>query len=280
MRRQINLAGWSQSSTVHSDARFAHPNVSSQSGCVNVVAEKLTPWFSAGLGLIYPTACQLCGEQRAEPREGLVCSRCWAKVRFIKPPFCVRCGLPYQGEITSSFECTNCRELEFHFCSARSAVAAGGVILEVIHRYKYSRAIWFEPFLAEVFLREALPALRGQRWDLIVPVPLHPTKRREREFNQAERMAGHLSRATSIPMNQNLLRREVPTRTQTLLTRQQRATNVRNAFAMWHGLHLDGERVILVDDVFTTGATTDACARVLRKGGASEVCVWTVARGL
>lgn len=274
------MAGGALFSKVYPHARFAHPNLSSQSGRVNIAAEKLTPWFRAGLGLIYPTACQLCGEQRAEPREGLVCSRCWAKVRFIKPPFCDRCGLPYQGEITGSFECTNCRELEFHFCSARSAVAAGGVILDAIHRYKYSRAIWFEPFLAEVLLREALPGLRGQQWDLIVPVPLHPTKRREREFNQAERMAGHLSRATRIPMNQNLLRRVVPTRTQTLLTRQQRASNVRNAFAMRLGQHLDRERVILVDDVFTTGATTDACARVLRKGGAGEVCVWTVARGL
>jgi len=170
--------------------------------------------------------------------------------------------------------------LQYHFCSARSAVAAGGVILEVIHRYKYSQAMWFEPFLADVFLREAVPALRGESWDLIVPVPLHPTKRREREFNQAERMAGHLSTATRIPLNKNVLRRVVPTRTQTLLTRQQRSANVRGAFALRRGQRLAGERVILVDDVFTTGATTDACARVLQANGAGEVCVWTVARGL
>jgi ComF family protein len=245
-----------------------------------VSVTKLKGWVDAGFSLIYPTACQLCGEHRAVPLEGLVCSRCWTKVRFIKPPFCERCGLPYQGEITTSFECANCRELDFHFSSARSAVAAGGVILEAIHRYKYSRAMWFEPFLADVFLREALPTLRGQSWDLIVPVPLHPTKRREREFNQAERMAGHLSEAARIPLNANLLRRVVPTRTQTLLTRQQRAANVRRAFAMRNGLRLHGKRIILVDDVFTTGATTDACARVLRTNGAGEVCVWTVARGL
>ena len=122
--------------------------------------------------------------------------------------------------------------------------------------------------------------MRGQNWDLIVPVPLHPTKRREREFNQAELMAGHLSDATKIPLNQHLLRRVVPTRTQTLLTRQQRTANVRGAFALRDGLRASGKRVILVDDVFTTGATTDACARVLRAGGVNEVCVWTVARGL
>jgi len=237
-------------------------------------------WFNAAFALIYPPICQLCGEHRAVPQEGLVCSRCWSKVRFIKPPFCVRCGLPYEGEITTSFECSNCRDLDFHFCAARSAVAAGGVILEAIHRYKYQQAMWFEPFLADVFLREAMPALHGQSWDLIVPVPLHPTKRREREFNQAERMAGHLSKATGIPLNKDLIRRVVPTRTQTLLTRQQRTANVRNAFARRNGQRLNGKRIILVDDVFTTGATTNACARVLRAAGAGEVCVWTVARGL
>jgi competence protein ComFC len=247
---------------------------------VKVSATKFKDWFDAGFALIYPTVCQLCGEQRATPQQGLVCSRCWTKVRFIKPPFCERCGLPYEGAITTSFECSNCRELEFHFSSARSAVAAGGVILEAIHRYKYSQAMWFEPFLADVFLREAVPALHGQNWDLIVPVPLHPTKRREREFNQAERMASHLSEATRIRLNKNLLRRVVPTRTQTLLTRQQRSANVRGAFTLHLGQRLEGERVILVDDVFTTGATTDACARVLRTAGAGEVCVWTVARGL
>lgn len=243
------------------------------------VAE-LKCWLDAAFALVYPPACQLCGEQRAAPREGLVCSRCWSKVRFIKPPFCERCGLPYEGEITASFQCGNCRELDFHFSSARSAVIAGGVILEAIHRYKYQQAMWFESFLADVFLREALPALRGQTWDFIVPVPLHPTKRREREFNQAERLAVRLGETAKIPLHKNLLRRVVPTRTQTLLTRQQRGANVRSAFALRNGRRLQGQRVVLVDDVFTTGATTDACARVLRAGGAGEVCVWTVARGL
>jgi ComF family protein len=247
---------------------------------MNIPVAELKGCFDAAFGLVYPPICQLCGEHRAAPREGLVCSRCWGKVRFIKPPFCERCGLPYQGEITAPFECGNCRELQFHFSSARSAVIAGGVILEVIHRYKYHQAMWFEPFLADVFLREALPALCGQQWDLIVPVPLHPTKQREREFNQAERIARRLSEAANIPLNTHLLRRVVPTRTQTLLTRQQRSTNVRNAFAMRGRRRVQGQRVVLVDDVFTTGATTDACARVLQAGGAREVCVWTVARGL
>jgi competence protein ComFC len=237
-------------------------------------------WLNIGLGFLYPEICQLCAEQRATAREGYVCGQCWSHVRFIRPPFCERCGLPFEGELTTPFECANCREMELHFSAARSAVAARGAVLEAIHRYKYQRALWFEPFLAGLLLRETVPALCGQNRDLIVPVPLHPLKQREREFNQAERLAFHLSAATRIPLNNNLLRRVVFTSTQTRLTRQERAANMRGAFATRHGARLNGERVILVDDVFTTGATASACAQALLAAGADDVCVWTVARGL
>jgi ComF family protein len=170
--------------------------------------------------------------------------------------------------------------MELHFSSARSAVVAKTVVLEAIHRFKYQRALWFENFLADLLVREAAPVLRGQSWNFIAPVPLHPLKQREREFNQAEILARHLSAATEIPLNTKLLRRASPTMTQTLLTREQRAKNMRGAFAVRNGTKLEGERVVLVDDVFTTGATTSACASALRAVGAGEVCVWTVARGL
>jgi ComF family protein len=170
--------------------------------------------------------------------------------------------------------------MDLHFTSARSAVVAKTVVLEAIHRFKYQRHLWFEAFLADLLLREALPVLRGQKWDFIVPVPLYPVKEREREFNQAGQLAAHLSDASGIPLNPQLLRRVTPTITQTRLSRDQRAANMRNAFAGCAGLKLNGERIVLVDDVFTTGATTNACAMVLRSAGAGDICVWTVARGL
>lgn len=240
-------------------------------------------WLEAVLAFFYPERCQLCGDERATASEGFVGPRCRTReggLRFIVPPFCERCGLPYEGAITSSFECSNCRELELHFQYARAAVVASELVLEVIHRYKYKRALWFEPFLAECLVRIAGPVLRGQSWDLIVPVPLHPLKQREREFNQAARLAAHLSAATGIPMDRRLMRRQAFTRTQTLLSRTERLANVRQAFAARRGVRLQGERVVLVDDVLTTGATTSACAQALKRAGAGEVCVWTVARGL
>jgi ComF family protein len=244
------------------------------------VAGKVQDWFKAGFGLVYPEICQLCRSRRAAARDGLVCPQCWSHVRFIRPPFCERCGLPFPGDLTTPFECTNCRAMELHFSSARSAVVAKSVVLEAIHRFKYSRALWFEYFLADLLVREAAPALREQPWDFIVPVPLHPLKLREREFNQAGLLAAHLARAVKIPLNEAVLRRVHPTTTQTLLTREQRAVNMKNAFAVRPGTRLDGQRLVLVDDVFTTGATTSACAVALRGAGAAEVCVWTVARGL
>lgn len=240
-------------------------------------------WLDASLGFFYPDVCQLCRNERATADEGYVCQQCRSKdggIRFIEPPFCERCGLPYEGAITGTFECGNCQEMDLHFLKARAAVAARGIVLEVIHRYKYQRALWFEPFLAELLIARAAPVIRQENWDWIVPVPLHPLKQREREFNQAERLAYRLGTALGLPVPGGLLRRMKPTRTQTLLTRTERAANVRRAFSVNPNIPLTGERIILVDDVLTTGATTSACAGALRSAGAGEVCVWTVARGL
>jgi len=247
---------------------------------MSVFGESVKSWLSAGLGLIYPEVCQLCGGARATPAQGYVCDGCQARARFIEAPFCERCGRPYEGDITNPFECADCRQMEWHFTAARSAVMARDPVLEVIHRYKYQRALWFEPFLADLLIRAAGPALAGKNWDMIVPVPLHPTKLREREFNQAERLARRLGAATQIPENRRLLRRVQPTRTQALLKRPERLENVRHAFALRPGERLNGEHIVLVDDVFTTGATTGACARALVAAGAGEVCIWTVARGV
>jgi len=246
----------------------------------SALASGLKSWLEAGLGFFYPPVCQLCYSEAATAAEGYVGARCGQGVRLIKPPFCECCGLPYEGEITTRFDCSNCREMELHFQSARAAVVAGHLVLDVIHRYKYQRALWFEGFLADLLIRAAGPALAAEPWDMIVPVPLHPVKKRQREFNQAERLAVRLGGAARIPVNTRVLRRVEATRTQTLLTRKQRAANVRHAFAVRAGCQLQGGRIIIVDDVLTTGATTSACARVLQKAGAGEVRVWTVARGL
>jgi ComF family protein len=234
--------------------------------------------LDAALNLVYPPVCQICREERAGAGEGYVGAKCREGVRFVTAPFCERCGLPFEGEISQPFQCGNCRDVRLHFRFARSAVVAGSLMLDVIHRYKYNRALWFEPFLAGLLISRAGSELAAERWDFIVPVPLYPVKLREREFNQAERLAARLGRAANIPVNAGLLRRVKPTMTQTRLTREERAANVHEAFAYCGGKKLNGEKIVLLDDVMTTGATTNACARALRKAGAGDVCVWTAAR--
>lgn len=240
-------------------------------------------WLEALLAFFYPPVCQICGTGRAEADEGYVCAACWSRadgVRFIQPPFCERCGLPTEAAVTTTYECSNCRDMKLHFSRARAAVVATGLVLEVIHRYKYRRALWFEPFLAELLIRQAAEPVRAAGWDAIVPVPLHPLKRREREFNQAERLARRLARATGVPLRRDLVRRARFTSTQTALSRRERERNMRGAFVPLTGREAAGARLLLFDDVLTTGATTSACARALRQAGAAEVAVWTVARGL
>ncbi len=235
-------------------------------------------FINAGLDLIYPTVCQICERERTTARAGFVCRTCRSQTRFITPPFCNRCGLPFAGEITTAFECSNCREMELDFDHARAAVTLDGPVQTALHRFKYSRAEWFEPFLARLLIARAAPELAPADWDFIIPVPLHGVKLREREFNQADRLARRLAKVTGIRHDSELLRRVKPTETQIRLSRAERAANLRGAFEANHA-SLHGAHVTLVDDVLTTGATTSAAAAALRKAGVARVAVWTVARG-
>jgi ComF family protein len=254
------------------------PDHASASGIAGLAA-RLEGYLNAGIAFLYPEYCQLCHSARATCAEGYVCADCKKTIKFLEPPFCNKCGRPYEGAITNRFECENCRDLTLSFSSARSAAIASEPLLDIIHQYKYNRAYWFETVLADLLVSHATSEL-GNNWDFLLPIPLHPTREREREFNQAERLAAHLSRATGIPVNRDLLRRTRQTRSQTLLSRDERLINMKNAFSMISGEKLRGGKIVLIDDVFTTGATAGACARVLRSAGADEVCVWTVARGV
>jgi len=241
---------------------------------------RLAPWVEGCLAFVYPHWCQICQAERATPENGFLCQTCRKEVAYVSKPHCERCGLPFPGDLTHSFECSNCQDRELAFEWARAAVIAKGVPLEVIHRYKYQRALWFEPFLADLLVQAAAPHLDSNHWDFLVPVPLHPLKLREREFNQAERLARRLGRATGIPVAPYWVQRIEPTTTQTHLSRDERVLNVGHAFAPVPKTRLKGQRCIIIDDVLTTGATTNAVAKTLRNLGSGPVGVWSVARAV
>ncbi len=231
------------------------------------------------LGILYPHNCSLCAVPIPETRRGWICEACESGVKYIRPPFCKRCGAPFPGEITTEFECFHCAGIKLHFETAVCATRAEGIARECIHNLKYRRHVWLDQHLAQ-WLGDA--SEERVRWDdvgAIVPVPLFPRREREREFNQAQLIAEHLARRFQKRLISRSLRRVRDTRTQTRLDRGERERNVYGAFAVRDTDVIRGRGIALVDDVYTTGATTSECARVLKKAGAELVIALAVAHG-
>ena len=229
------------------------------------------------VSLLFPPHCAFCRD--ATPSGQHLCESCRAKAARIERPYCQQCSQPFDGAIDGNFTCVNCGDRQFHFDCAVSRYRSAGLVRELIHRFKYERRLYLRSQLAE-WLAEALEdeRIRAQPCDYLVPVPLHPARMREREFNQADVLARLLARRAGAPVLA-ALRRIRYTTTQTRLDREERMQNLRNAFRVRQTSRVSGSHLILVDDVFTTGSTVDECARVLKQAGAASVRVVTVARG-
>jgi len=240
----------------------------------------ILPWLKRAVDLVYPRNCRFCETPLAEWERGVICPACLATAKLIEPPFCERCALPFAGMVTDRFRCGYCKDLKFRFSRTVSACRAEGVVRDSVHRFKYNREMYYGPHLAAWLLAAATRWIEWQDVDGIVPVPLYPRKQRSREFNQAEYLAVALSVKLNVPVLGRELRRVKDTMTQTALDAKGRAANLRDAFAARHAKAFAGQRLVLVDDVFTTGATMDSCAKVLAGAGAEDVIALTVARGV
>ena len=229
--------------------------------------------------LIYPRNCQFCTEPLCDREPGVICASCLALAKRIESPFCQRCSLPFVGQINDPFECGYCQDIKFHFSRAVAACRAEGVVRDCIHRLKYNRELYYLPHLVDWLIAAGREHIDWTTIDAIVPVPLHPRKQRDREFNQAELLARDLSREFGKPLIGNGVRRVKETQTQTKLAAAERRVNLRAAFTAGCG-QVAGLRLVLVDDVFTTGATLDSCASLLLDQGAAAVMALTVARGI
>jgi ComF family protein len=232
--------------------------------------------FQAAVSLLYPATCSICGKH---VRAGeYLCSGCEAKIVRIVAPFCQTCSEPFEGSISTVFTCANCAHRTIYFEAAVAAYRGRGVVREIIHEFKYARQIHLRHLVAR-WVRAALDdeRLRDCHFNIIVPVPLHPARQRERGFNQASLLAELLSAQTSIP-SKPLLERIRYTTTQTALDRSERMENLHNAFRLRKNADVRGLRVLLIDDVLTTGSTLSECARVLKRGGAISIHAATAAR--
>lgn len=252
-----------------------------------------TPLLAAAVDLIYPRLCcgcevPLAPETPSTRLQTWFCSSCEKTLPWLEAPYCRVCGEEYDGSITAEFRCMNCsgRRLEFEFAIA--ACHAQETVRELVHQFKYERRLRLRGALAALLLRTLdEPRLSRESladW-LLVPVPLHREREKEREFNQSWELCQRLAHLTGIPAARALARTR-ETDAQAGLDREERLHNLRGAFSLrktwrWEQkIPLQDRCILLVDDVFTTGATTNECARVLRReGGAQKVVVITVARG-
>ena len=240
-----------------------------------IVLQKFELLHSA-VSLLYPPGCTIC---RKSTRAGeYLCDQCETKAVGIVAPFCQKCSEPFEGSITNTFACANCAHRTIYFDAAVAAYRGRGIVRQIIHEFKYGRQIYLRHLVGR-WLNSALDdeRLRQSHFDVIVPVPLHPTRQRERGFNQASLLAELLSAQTSIPAKP-LLERTRYTTTQTALDRSERMENLHNAFRLRKNADVRGLRVLLVDDVLTTGSTLNECARLLKRAGALSVHAATAAR--
>jgi ComF family protein len=235
------------------------------------------PLLRGALDLLYPPRCEACGRLRREP----ICADCLTAIERITPPVCEVCGDPFDPLARGAPRCRDCRGRRRAYSAARTAAYYTGPLVEAIRRFKYDcQMVLWRPLgglMVEALANGSAAALDPDTIDVVCPVPLHPSRLRERGFNQSVLLGEVVAEAINHPLKQ-LLDRTRPTRPQVDLPAESRAANVRDAFAPRLEEVVARQRVLLIDDLFTTGATLSECARALRSAGAADVRVFTLAR--
>jgi competence protein ComFC len=232
------------------------------------------------LDLLFPRSCVECeAPVEAESRYRFICAACSRRLTLVRPPACRTCGFPFFGEMAGERSCPHCEELVPLFSEARTTVLMKGPARNLVHQLKYNGATHLLDDM-EAMMRAVPDLLNFARGAMLVPVPLHPRKERERGFNQSLLLAERIARGAAEARVWMGLRRIRDTESQTRFDRNERRTNLKNAFALREKCIFNPRlRFVLVDDVFTTGSTLNACAAALRRGGICHIDVITFGHG-
>lgn len=228
-------------------------------------------WLQCVQNTLVAPRCVVCGGDTHAAQD--VCPACDYDLPRITHA-CVQCGLPIEG--ATDLRCGQCVASPPAFAATMSAFAYAGPIRHLLHELKFRHKLHAARVLGELMVRELNS--RDARVDLILPVPLHAARLRERGYNQALELARPIARALNIPIDLHSCERTRATAPQSDLPSEQRSRNVKNAFVLVR--ELKARRIALVDDVMTTGATVESLAALLRKSGVEEVQVWVCARAL
>ena len=230
--------------------------------------------------VVFPRGCVHCGGLIEQGKFRHLCRLCEKQLFFVQPPHCSTCGHPYFGETEINRRCLHCEELEPEFSQGKTAILLKGPGRSLVHALKYHHALHVVDDITAIMI--SVPGyaeyLSGA---VLVPVPLHPRKMRERRYNQSLLLAEcGVKAAAGKARVEELLRRVVDTESQTHYDRRARQKNLKNAFALAPGADINpAQRYILVDDVFTTGSTLNACAAVLCRAGVLTLDAVTFGHG-
>jgi len=233
------------------------------------------------LHVVFPAACASCETPLWDDPVPFFCRVCWETLIPISGPCCPHCGVPFASPVSlqqsPTHECGACRTKPPAFTQTWSLFPYQSPLREAIVLFKYRG----KRSLTKHFIQGMIPALPTlPTIDVLMPVPLHPQRLREREYNQSLLLAHGLSQHLQIPLLLSSLFRVRPTVPQTSLSKKERLTNLHRAFAVEDVSRITGKRILLIDDVFTTGTTLHECAKTLRKAGSGPVYGLTLARML
>ncbi|HKN86278.1 MAG TPA: ComF family protein [Nitrospiraceae bacterium] len=231
--------------------------------------------------VILPAQCACCSAALSDDPVPFFCRSCWGGIEPLRGPSCPRCGRPFASSYALQHSpdhvCGACRSDPPAYTRAWSLYPYASPLQEAVHLFKYNKKVSLADALGALMNRATIDPVHI---DVIIPVPLHPTRLRNREYNQSLLLADGVSRARHIPLSYDNLIRIRETAPQTDLSRAVRLKNLRRAFVVRRPQDMSGKHVLIIDDVFTTGTTVNECAKTLRKAGASEVYVCTLARTL
>jgi len=228
--------------------------------------------FSRFLEVLYPKTCCFCG--RISTKE--LCDECEKQVTYISEPRCMRCGKPVRYD-EQEF-CYDCQKQKFHYEQGKNIWLHKGPVSWSIYQFKYHNRRIYGEFYARELHRLYGNFLRQWGIDLIIPVPLHWRRRRKRGYNQAEVLARHLGRLSGIPVDTETVVRKQDTKPQKQLSDKERKKNLQEAFVVTRQWTTP-KRILLIDDIYTTGSTIDGIAKLLQEKGNHKVWFFTISMG-
>jgi ComF family protein len=230
--------------------------------------------------IIFPPRCLTCEATLDHEQNIPFCPACFSKIHIINSPLCTCCGIPFAGADGGNHICGDCIVSKSAFSVARAVGRYETTLLEAIHRFKYNGKLSVGEVLGKFMAEFKYSTFNIRDYFLIMPVPLHPKKLRERGFNQSVILAREISKRFSLSLDFLSLKRHIYTEPQISLGKKERESNVHGVFSVTDPGKIKGQRIILVDDVYTSGSTVKECARVLMKNKAATVAVLTLARAV